>query len=346
MFASQWWTVAVPRALLTDRNLAPGARLTYMALRSHSRGGNPVHIAVKNLLPQSRLAGREAIGRYIKALQQNGWVETAQAKGRQPTGYRFTTPLTKDQTTVRVPIGLIRHPDLTVAAKCLYALLLALGDSESATLGRLQLIEQAGIGHDNAVRAALRQLQTTGWLRSRRNASHQTYTHELLDPHLHARHTLQRRAAARLAEAEFYGEKLMHLMLRTLVDNPGYVENVRLEKITNPTTGDQLEFDGWFPTANVAFEFNGPQHDGPTAVFPDAEAAKLQMMRDAFKEALAIRNKIVLIVVPPQELTFAQLRQKIGDLLPMHELHLADPLVAFLTKASRRYAYNARAGRV
>jgi len=65
------------------------------------------------------------------------------------------------------------------------------------------------------------------------------------------------------------GEALMRKVLDLVIPDTGFIDNYRPEFLKNPMTGQCLEYDRYH-NVGVAFEFNGPQHYGPTGRYPIA----------------------------------------------------------------------------
>lgn len=341
-----WWTVPVPRLLAGDRGLSLQARCLYMILSSRADDAGSACVSLDELVELSGIGNRRLVLYHIGQLEQAGWLAVNRGSGPRPSEYRLASPKAVRRPAVRVPAFLIGDRSVTMAAKCLYAWLLAQGAPETneVVLGRTDLVSRAGIGSDNFVRATLRHLSDRGWLRVVRHAKASLFSYEPLDPHLAVRQAERERVENVLVKKSFAGEKILQSMLTVMVADLEFVDNGRPGKMTNPYTGEPLEFDRWYMAAGVAFEFNGPQHDGPTAMFPDPNEAKRQRGRDLMKTGLAEEHKIRLIVVKPNELTFSAVTKKIGDSLPLRTLRREDPVVAYLMEASRRYVRAVRRG--
>ncbi len=104
-----------------------------------------------------------------------------------------------------------------------------------------------------------------------------------------------------------------------------------------------MELDRFYPQHRVAFEFNGPQHYGPTETFSAEDAAK-QRSRDYIKMGLCLENKVTLLVVHSEDLTLPTIKQKIGNLLPLRDPEKFEHLVNYLESVSRSYRQAARRG--
>ncbi|NPV52571.1 MAG: hypothetical protein HPY71_03500 [Firmicutes bacterium] len=128
----------------------------------------------------------------------------------------------------------------------------------------------------------------------------------------------------------------MKSWLDLLVDDKDYEDNARPDFLKNPLTEQNLEYDRYY-RRGVAFEFNGPQHYGPTERYPNKRGARERRARDLVKKALSIENGVQLVIVHSQDLTPANMVAKIGNLLPLREFDPNDPYGTALHKASRAY---------
>lgn len=124
-----------------------------------------------------------------------------------------------------------------------------------------------------AVKRAVSELVETGWLQI-------TQKNQLAPVHFVLRNPIDDRSRAevaraerRLEEAPFLGEALMREYLSLLVDADDFEDNAAPGFLVNPWTDERLQFDRFYPPG-VAFEFNGPQHYGPTDRFSGGYAAK------------------------------------------------------------------------
>ena len=124
--------------------------------------------------------------------------------------------------------------------------------------------------------------------------------------------------------------------LDLLVDDTDYVDNFRPDFLRNPVTGENLEYDRYY-RRGVAFEFNGPQHYGPTRRYPDRDRARDLRVRDLIKKALSLENGVELLIIRPGDLSMSRLTAKIGNRLPLRLVDFSDPLRTALDKASSVY---------
>jgi hypothetical protein len=112
--------------------------------------------------------------------------------------------------------------------------------------------------------------------------------------------------------------------------------------LINPLTGEEMQLDRFYPPG-VALEYNGPQHYGPTDLYPSDPEARKQRSRDLMKKALCAERGITLVVVHPEDLSLQRLRQMTDGLLPHRSLDGHEPLVAYLESVSLRYRRKTRA---
>lgn len=328
-------------SLVGDRRLRPEARYLYMVLLSHSSPGVwQCRFSLPDLLVHTGFGCTNTLRSHLARLEREGWLSIEKARGRRPTLYALHTPHgpMSAELTVAVPASVITLPSLSPGAKCLYAALLAHCGPRTrmCTACQPQVLGWAGLGSDNTLHSQVRQLQQSGWLRVQRNPGAGGSTYEVLDPHWAAREAELERVKIRLAREAFKGEAVMKEMLNVRVADNRFQDNARPGFLVNPLTGERLELDRYY-LVGVALEFNGRQHYGPTAAFPDPEEARQQRLRDLVKDALARQHGVHLVVVHPEDLTFERLAEKLKGLLPLRELRKEDPVVRYLDKLSRAY---------
>lgn len=76
----------------------------------------------------------------------------------------------------------------------------------------------------------------------------------------------------------------------------------------------------------------------------EAESWK-QQGRDFIKMGICAARSISLLVLHPEDLTLALIRQKVAGLLPLRNLDGHEPLIAYLEAVSRAYRRKARKDR-
>lgn len=240
--------------------------------------------------------------------------------------------------SIVVPMDLIRDPTLPSEAKYLYMVLLShcTPGTNRCTVAQPQLLRLTGFRSAQTLRTHLERLVASGWLRVSRVRGARPTAYDLLNPRTAERQAVLARIEARLSREQFRGEALMKEWLNLLVASDEFQDNARPGFLVNPKTGERLEYDRWYPVG-VAFEFNGGQHYGPTERYPDEEQVKDQQTRDLVKEALSAREGVKLVTIHATDLTLEGMRAKVEGLLPLRDLTGLEPLIEYLTTASKRY---------
>ena len=105
-----------------------------------------------------------------------------------------------------------------------------------------------------------------------------------------------------------------------------------------------MQFDRYY-APGVAFEFQGPQHYGPTDQYADEIQVLKQQARDYMKQRICAARGIHLAMIHPEDLTLERMRQKVKGHLPLRDLAGHEAVVAYLEKTSRDYRRKAREGR-
>ncbi|HWI64773.1 MAG TPA: hypothetical protein VNT75_23335 [Symbiobacteriaceae bacterium] len=102
-----------------------------------------------------------------------------------------------------------------------------------------------------------------------------------------------------------------------------------------------MELDRYYQPG-VAFEFNGPQHDGIETDFATAREAGMQRVRDLIKLGLCTERNLKVVTVRVEDLTLQTMQAKVGDLLPRRDLTGHEPLIALLDHIGSRAARRSR----
>lgn len=235
---------------------------------------------------------------------------------------------------VNVPADVFRAA-LPLTAKSVYAFLASCcqpGKNRLST-SQVKLARDLGIQRVT-LRKYLQILVESGWLSLEERG--RTTTIVLRNPVFEQRQEEAEQARKRLARAEHKGEALMREWLNLLVASEDYDDNARPGFLRNPLTGEPMEYDRWYPVG-VAFEFNGPQHYGPTETFPDPEKVRLTISRDYMKKGISHDKGVRLVVVHPEDLSLAGMRKKVEGLLPLRQISPHDPVLRLLSEASLAY---------
>jgi len=242
---------------------------------------------------------------------------------------------------VKVPVDLLEAA-LPWQAKSLHIFLLSRCSPGTNRLSASQIKLARALGiHRDTLRKYLGILVDSGWL-SMEGGNHGETTFVVRNPVLEERQAEVARVRKRIDRTEHKGEALMREWLNLIVDSDDFDDNARPGFLRNPMTGENMEYDRWY-TAGVAFEFNGPQHYGPTDVYPDPAQARLTMGRDYIKRGISQEKGVHLVTIRPDDLTFTRMRKLVEGLLPLRELRPDDPVLRYLTEVSLRYMGRARA---
>lgn len=235
---------------------------------------------------------------------------------------------------VNVPAAIVTDKKLYPADLRLYMLVNLRPGLSVAELSRL-----TGYGRA-AVRSQCSRLASGGWVvvveRGNRRCVFPTMPHEVQDE-----------VAERFKDSVKFsvrkGETLMYEWLKVLVDAEPLMANVRPWFLQNPETGEFMEYDCFLPAPfNKAWEFQGPQHFGPTQMFPDSEAVKKLQTRDHVKASLSHKYGIDLITVTADDLSYEGMMAKVPPDVPLKYVDVDGPYVRALESFSRQYAANLR----
>jgi len=137
------------------------------------------------------------------------------------------------------------------------------------------------------------------------------------------------------------GEALMRKVLDLVVPDTRFIDNYRPGFLRNPMTEQCLEYDRYYEVG-VAFEFNGPQHYGPTDRFPDPRNAAALRTRDLVKRGLSMENGITLITVRAADLSIDTICRMAEGHLAVRRPSKTDLYVVRLQAMLRRYVENSK----
>ncbi len=323
--------IKVPSQLLLDRKLAGTAKVLWMILQVGQ--GDGAQISPRVLAARSGLT-KPTIRRGLAQLDSAGWLRS--------------TPIGDDTTPkawVPMPSDLLFDSQIGVQSKLLYGTLqLTPGfGGHSGDFTYFELIGLTGLSA-NTVKLAVRSLQGKGWLQISQKNKFSPLYFTLRNPAAERREAEVSRARQRLEEASFLGEALMREYLNLIIDSDEFDDNCTPGYLVNPFTGEEMQFDRYYPP-RVAFEFNGPQHYGPTARYSNEAESRKQQGRDYIKIGICAARGINLVVVHPKDLTTEGLIRKVDGLLPLRKLDGCEHLTAYLESVSRAYRQKARRNR-
>lgn len=240
-------------------------------------------------------------------------------------------------TRVWVDRDLITDKRLPAMARVVYCVLLGLG-----RLGRSDVMASyarlAGVLRVQArtVRGAVLRLVEAGWLAISQRSQRAPIRFSFPNPKTARQAAEVRRAEQRFEKAKYKGEALALLWCDYLVDSTNFLDDYFPQWLTNPYTNQLLQADRYYFDQNVAIEFNGPQHDGPTEWFSE-RTAQAQIDRDRMKQEISKRLDIALVTLRPEDLTFKRMKEVLGKFLPLRPVSATEPIIAFLERKSREY---------
>ena len=249
-----------------------------------------------------------------------------------------------DQLSTSIPDSVILSPDLPLLAKLVYMVLLqqAKNNDYRCKITHLRLGELCRLSR-SSVTAQVKVLTDAGLIRSLGHSDYYVVDHSAA-----AWRTMLDQVTKRLLEAKYLGEALMREWLTLLILSSRWTDGARPGYLVNPMTGERMEWDRLCeldkPTAegfvSVAFEYNGPQHYGPTARYPSDEDARKRRARDLIKLGLGVENNVKVIIIHRQDLTMQGMLKKIGNLLPLREGVEGSPVAQYLEAESKTYRNN------
>jgi len=327
--------IDVPLALLLTKDLTPAAKFLWTRLRfdeidarirtsKRRRPHAPAKLAKRTVL------ARSTIYQALKRATTTGWLVPEQSGGQ---GWRTACPVSPGPS-VKIRVDLIRssHALRPQAILC-YGLLQAVpsfngraGNFKWAELSRL-----AGL-HLKTVKRAVQELVDARWIYVVQRNRVSPVEFFLQDADQAQKEAVQRD----LENADFKGEGIMRSILSLIADGKECHDGSKPDFLVNPSTGNKLEFDRYYPFENVAFEFNGPQHYRPTGRFTKREVTA-QRKRDAVKRKICKDKEVALVVVHGDDLSIPKMLKKIGDLLPRRALRGLKKTIRFLNECGRRY---------
>ena len=242
------------------------------------------------------------------------------------------------RSCAEIPVALLANGALSAGARLLYGQFQGVPHFEnrggSFTYAALSRLTGSS---DEALRRASTELVAAGWLTiaqaNRKSPLHFTLRNPV-SAQLRARISSIRRTVRKGAQPR--GEALLREFLTLLIDVDTYKDNVSPDFLLNPYTGELMELDRYYPTANLAVEFNGDQHYQETGLATWEETVK-QVGRDAMKAFICRAQGIELAIILPEDLTLKAIDQKIPGRLRRRDLEGMEPLVAALEELASEY---------
>ena len=261
--------------------------------------------------------------------------------------------------TVNVPVEVFSDKRLSRSAKqLLIGIMWLAAGRKQCTATPKALAAAAGFKAKKTVLRHLKELERLGWI--------DLSPHDVEMPEMSAdceakrrsnklsislRNPIREQKARQISQLEAdikaapnKGEALMRKVLDLVVPDTRFMDNYRPEFLKNPMTEQCLEYDRYYEVG-VAFEFNGPQHYGPTDRFPDPRSAAALRTRDLVKRGLSAENSVILITVRAADLSISKICKLVKGHLPIRRPNRNDLYVVRLQAMLRRYVENSeRAG--
>lgn len=135
----------------------------------------------------------------------------------------------------------------------------------------------------------------------------------------------------------YFSEWLMRCLLDFLVADRVHLDNAHPDWLITPE-GSRLQLDRWYFNADVAFEFQGPQHfqKGDLFVRTDRELSR-RLQYDGEKIRLCSLQGIELVEVQGLDLEFEAFEELLRGKLPLIPVRRTGPLFRQLLGMSRQY---------
>ena len=288
--------------------------------------GRPSPTRLAALTGLSRPTVRKALARLADA----GW-------------YRLSPPSTvlprtqsKTRRFVAIPRELLEDRTVRPQAVVMYGVLQATPGFRPPTgkYTRKQLREMTGRAL-KTIRRATNMLAARGWLALTRKNHLCPFVFTVKNPVLEACLEELERLKRRIDRGKHKGEGLMRAYLTFIVDSVEFEDDASPGFLVNPFTDERMQLDRFYP-GKVAFEFNGPQHYGPTD-FATPRDVERQRARDHIKAGICRDRGIPLVVVHPEDLTLETMIRKVGAYLPLRDLRNRGPIVRYLERVSHGY---------
>lgn len=329
--------VKVPARLLVDRRLTASAKVLWTV---YQLGGQENQVSPELLQAQSGLS-RPTVLKGLAQLAMAGWLTLTTLSGDQgsaapPPSHDqapslTTAPPCPTHRKARLPLDLLLDQQLSNQAKVLYGIL----QLSPRSFTYAQLITLTGLT-DKTVHQAVRQLEAHGWVQLTQQNKFSPVHYSLLDPISPLRESDISLAKRRLAFQHDKGEAIMREFLSLIVESTNFEDNATPGWLINPDTNEELQLDRFYPPS-VAFEFNGPQHYGTTALYSDEAKVRRQQVRDLIKTGICTRRDITLVIIHATDLSLDAMKLKIPSRLPQRRLQGHERLITYLEAVAAGY---------
>jgi len=292
------------------------------------------HTRLVSVLLSRHLALTEARLRKLSGFDPKTLALARARLSKAPLASCYTRPY---HTCAEIPVSLLTEAQLSASARLLYGQLQGVSDfADHAGSFTFPALSQMTGTSDDALRRASSELVAGGWLSisqtNRKRPLHFTLRTPIPTA-LRARISSIRR---RVRGAQPRGEVLLREYLNALVALDDREENAAPDFLLNPYTGELMELDRYYPSAAVAFEFNGAQHYEQSDLATFEQTVK-QVGRDAMKAFICKARGIELVIIQPDDLRLKALVNKIPPHLPRRTLDDMEPLIAALEQLAAEY---------
>lgn len=295
----------IPELLWRDRALTEGARYLWCYLWML------VDVRTFTYAELRRGTGisQHSLLKYLRQLTEAGWLRCTRTSLRTVT-VEVLWPRTCE--FLRLPADILLDRRLPHPAKWVWAVIRRLnGEFDYQLLGEL-----TGYSRNSLIKY-IRALQKRGWLsgQPRWRAKRKWFDPKVENPRENRRvEALQNFLRAREAAlkrqhysvGQFYSVQIIEMLTQARL-----VENRAASWLDNEATGGRLEYDVLLIDYNAAFEFQGPQHERATELYPGEDRLRAQKQRDQLKRELSLQAGIRLTEIWAGDLSF----ERIGDML-------------------------------
>lgn len=140
------------------------------------------------------------------------------------------------------------------------------------------------------------------------------------------------------SDVERLGEWLMFCWLDLVIACADAVDNSRPDWLRPYAGASRLQIDRSYPTLQLGFEFQGPQHFSAAGIYADnVEEFNKQVNRDAIKMGICSRRGYRLVEIVKDDLTLTGVTAKIPLGTPLNLFRKNGPIVMALTDLSDAY---------
>jgi len=324
--------VSIPDALWRTRRLPDGAKVLWCYFRTVG----DAQITFKQLRQITGLA-QNSILKYLRQLSERGWLRYR----RDQHTLTCNAVWHQGRPAFRLPVDLICDRRVPAPAKLIWGAISGL----PSVLSYEDLARKTRYSR-NTVAKYMNLLLETRWLRGEatRVARRKRFQIRPANPHHERRQAdldqfqrAKKLAARRIGDS--VGQLYATYMVSFLVKEDIILSNAQPWGLVNPKTGARLQLDILLPLSRVAIEFQGPQHERPTRLYPDEAEFQSLQERDRLKRELSASLGIRLIEIRAEDLSFPRLAELLREAgVPLRERPQAAPqLYELLEKEAAAY---------